>query len=106
MREYVEKRKTTKQLNKILCDTCKKEIHKINTSKEAYLSTTAITAEREFSSEGWLTDYLEFCSVECFLEWAKTETGAFNVHFPYGTLDKIHTEINNELQGGKVNGKI
>lgn len=88
MREYVEKRKTTKQLNKILCDTCKKEIHKINTFKEVYLSTTAITAKKET----YRTDYLEFCSVECFLEWAKTETGAFNVYFPYGTLNKIHTD--------------
>ena len=100
MREYKKVKIETEELTKVLCDTCKKEIHKINTCKEAYLPTTAITAERSYSSDGWLTDYLEFCSVECFLEWAKTETGAFNVYFPCWTLNKIHTKINNELQGG------
>ena len=89
MREYKQIRRTTEALTKIMCDTCGKEIHKINCYKELYLPATVITAKREFSSDGWCVDNLEFCSVECFLKWAKTERGAFKVYFPYDTLNKL-----------------
>lgn len=89
MREYKSVRRTTEVLTKIICDSCGKEIHKITTSNERYLPSTVITAKREYSSDGWAIDNLEFCSAECFLKWAKTEQASFNVHFPYGTLNKL-----------------
>lgn len=91
MREYKQIRRTTEVLTKILCDTCQKEIQKLNIYKEAYLPSTVITAKREFSSDSWCVDNLEFCSVECFLKWAKMQRGAFKVYFPYDTLSKLIT---------------
>lgn len=75
MREYKQIRRTTEVLTKIVCDTCGKEIHKISCNKEPYLPSTVITATREFSSDGWGVDNLEFCSVECFFEMGKDGTG-------------------------------
>ena len=89
MREYKRVRRTTKVLTKIMCDICGKEIHKISTNNKRYLPSTVITAKRKFSSDGWCIDNFEFCSVECFLKWAKTARGAFNVYFPYDTLKKL-----------------
>lgn len=89
MREYKQVRRKTEVLTKILCDTCQKELQEYDIDNDAYLPATAITAKREFSSDGWCVDNLEFCSVECFLKWAKTERGGFKVYFPYDTLNKL-----------------
>lgn len=89
MHKYKEVLRKTTVLEKIVCDTCGKEIHKLNIKREPYLPSTIITAKREFSSDGWVKDSLDFCSIECFLSWAKTEQGSFNIHFPRETLNKL-----------------
>lgn len=93
MREYEDVIKTEQELTKILCDICRKEVHKINTSSRVYLPSTVITAKREFSSGGWLQDNFEFCSIECFLKWAKVQSCGFNVYFPGDRLRKLGDSI-------------
>ena len=92
MREYKKIKIETEELMKVLCDTCKKEIHEINTFKEAYVPSGVITVNRKYSSKGWARDIFDFCSLECFLEWAKTETDAFEVYFPRYILNNLASE--------------
>ena len=99
MREYEkikietkEKRKTTKQLTKLLCDTCKKEIQKSGSGKRAYIPAAVITASRIYSYQYWSRDIFDFCSLECFLEWAKGEVDVFEVYFPRDALNNLASE--------------
>ena len=92
MREYKKIKIETEELTKVLCDTCKKEIHEINTFKEAYVPSGVITVNRKYSSQGWARDIFDFCSLECFLEWAKGEVAPFDVSFPRDSLDNLASE--------------
>lgn len=85
MREYKKIKIETEELTKVLCDTCKKEIHKCGSGK-AYILPEVITAK------GWGKDELDFCSLECFLEWAKGEVDVFNVSFPRDALNTLASE--------------
>lgn len=85
MREYKKIKIETEELTKVLCDTCKKVIH-IRMCGEAYILPEVITAK------GWGKDELDFCSLECFLEWAKGEVEVFNVSFPHDTLNTLASE--------------
>ena len=77
MREYKKIKIETKELTKVSCDTCKKEIR---------IGSEVITAK------GWDKDELDFCSLECFLEWAKEESGTFDVSFPFDVLNNLARE--------------
>ena len=92
MREYKKVKIETEELTKVLCDTCKKEIHKYALNKTAYVPSKVITVKRKYSSGGWAQDILEFCSLECFLEWAKEESDTFEVSFPLGGLKNLASE--------------
>ena len=72
MREYKKIKIETEELTKVLCDTCKKEIP---------IGSELITVE------SWGKDGLDFCSFECFLKWAKEESGTFDVSFPLDILN-------------------
>jgi len=92
MREYKKIKMETEELTKVLCDTCKKEIQKYALDKTAYVPSEVITAIRRHYSEGWAPDILDFCSLECFLKWAKEESGTFDVSFPFDGLRKLASE--------------
>jgi hypothetical protein len=97
MREYKKIKIETEELTKVLCDTCKKEIHKcgyrsLAESGEAYIPLKVITVSRKYPSHGWARDIFDFCSLECFLEWAKGEVDVFNVCFPRDTLNTLASE--------------
>ena len=90
MREYKKIKIETEELTKVLCDTCKKEIHKC-VSGGAYIPSEVITVSRKYPTE-WGRNTFDFCSLECFLEWAKTETDAFEVYFPRYILNNLASE--------------
>ena len=92
MREHEDIIKTGQELTKILCDICTIVVHKIYNTR-VYLPSTVITATREFSSGGWLQDDFEFCSIECFLKWAKVQSCGFSVYFPENMLQKLNDGI-------------
>ena len=92
MRKYKRVKIETEELTKVLCDTCQKEIHEINTFKEAYVPSGVITVNRKYSSQGWARDIFDFCSLECFLEWAKGEVDTFDVSFPRDVLNNLASE--------------
>ncbi len=92
MREYKKIKIETEELTKVLCDTCKKEIHEYALNKTAYVPSKVITVKRKYSSGGWAQDILEFCSLECFLEWAKGEVAPFDVSFPRDVLNNLASE--------------
>jgi hypothetical protein len=91
MREHKKIKIETEELTKVLCDTCKKEIHKCVSGK-AYIPPEAITVSRNDSFMFWNRNIFDFCSLECFLEWAKGESGSFNVSFPRDTLNNLASE--------------
>jgi hypothetical protein len=91
MREYKKIKIETVELTKVLCDTCKKEIHKYASDKTVYIPSEVITATRKYPDE-WGKDELEFCSLECFIEWAKGESATFDVSFPRDTLNTLARE--------------
>jgi hypothetical protein len=90
MREYKKIKMETEELTKVLCDTCKKEIHKC-VSGGAYIPPDVITVSRKYSIY-WGQDTFDFCSLECFLEWAKGEVDAFVVYFPRDVLNNLASE--------------
>jgi len=94
MREYKNKKIqiATDELTKALCDNCKKEIQKYALDKTAYVPSEVITAIRRHYSEGWAPDILDFCSLECFLKWAKEESGTFDISFPFDVLNTLASE--------------
>lgn len=91
MREYKKIKIETEELTKVLCDTCKKEIHKYASDKTVYIPWEVITATRKYPAE-WSKDEYDFCSLECFLEWAKGEVDVFNVYFPRDALNTLASE--------------
>lgn len=92
MREYKKIKIETEELTKVLCDTCKKEIHKYASDRTVCIPSEVITVTRKYST-GWGKDErLDFCSLECFLEWAKGESGSFDVSFPFDCLNNLASE--------------
>jgi hypothetical protein len=91
MREYKKIKIETEELTKVLCDTCKKEIHKCG-SGQAYIPPEVITVSRKYCIQPWGRDIFDFCSLECFLEWAKGEVDVFNVSFPRDALNTLASE--------------
>lgn len=92
MREYKKVKKGT-EVTKVLCDTCKKEIPMLGSGKRVYVpSAKLITARRKYSYGQWSDDTFDFCSLECFLEWAKGETDVFEVWFPRDVLNNLASE--------------
>lgn len=99
MREYKKIKIETEELTKVLCDTCKKEICKcgyrsLAESGEAYIPTEVITVSRnrEYCIQPFGRDIFDFCSLECFLEWAKGEVDVFNVSFHRDALNTLASE--------------
>ena len=92
MREYKKIKIESVELTKVLCDTCKKEIHKYASDRTVYIPSEVIMVTRKNPSGGWCRDELEFCSLECFLEWAKREVDAFDVSFPFDVLNSWASE--------------
>lgn len=91
MREHKKIKIETEELTKVLCDTCKKEIHK-RVAGEAYIPPEVITVSRKYCIQPWGRDVFDFCSLECFLEWAKGEVDVFDVSFPRDALNTLANE--------------
>ena len=92
MREYKKIKIESVELTKVLCDTCKKEIHKYASDRTVYIPSEVIMVKRKYSTEGWGKDELDFCSLECFLEWAKGQPAPFDVSFPFDVLNNLASE--------------